>query len=162
MAEDARGCFVKMQQRSWFAACGLDADFKESYFSVSHARVIRGMHFQSPPYDHAKLVTVVQGKIVDVVLDLRRSSPTYGRHCAVELSAADGQSLYVGRGFAHGFAVLEGEATVNYMVTTEYAPDHDMGVRYDGFGYCWPVTNPILSDRDRALPPLVRLATPFS
>ncbi|MEO5367540.1 MAG: dTDP-4-dehydrorhamnose 3,5-epimerase [Magnetococcus sp. WYHC-3] len=162
MAGDARGSFVKMQQRSWFDACGLESDFRESYFSVSHDRVIRGMHFQAPPHDHAKLITVVQGKIVDVVLDLRRSSPTYGQHCAIELSAADGLSLYVSRGLAHGFAVLEGDATVNYLVTTEYAPDQDMGVRYDSFGYCWPVTDPILSGRDRALPPFSRFTTPFS
>lgn len=159
--EDARGAFVKCFHAGDFAALGLECGWRESYYSVSRRNVIRGMHFQTPPDDHAKLVTAVAGRMRDVVLDLRRGSPAYGRHLAVELSERDRTLIYLPRGVAHGFGVLGDSATVLYWVTSVHSPDRDAGVRWDSFGADWGIVEPVLSDRDRALPPLAEYRTPF-
>ena len=159
--KDKRGAFVKTFNRSSFLSHGLECDFCENYYTKSHEDVIRGMHFQTPPHDHAKLVTVIQGTIIDVILDIRRSSPTYGQHVAIELSRENRRSIYIARGLAHGFGTLSDTAIAYYMVTTEYAPEHDAGIRYDSFGYTWPITNPVMSDRDLAHPLLDCFSTPF-
>jgi dTDP-4-dehydrorhamnose 3,5-epimerase len=159
--KDKRGAFVKTFQRSFFTSHGLECDFCENYYTKSHEDVIRGMHFQTPPHDHAKLVTVIQGTIIDVILDIRRSSPTYGQHVEIELSRENRRSIYIARGLAHGFGTLSDSAIAYYMVTAEYAPDHDKGIRYDSFGYCWPITSPIISDRDLSHVPFERFATLF-
>jgi len=159
--KDKRGSFVKTYNRSFFAANGLDCDFCENYYTKSHEDVIRGMHFQCPPHDHAKLVTVIQGTIIDVILDIRRDSPTYGHHVEIELSRENRRSIYIEKGLAHGFGTLSDSAIAYYMVTAEYAPEHDTGIRYDSFGYRWPITNPTLSDRDLTLVPFDRFLTPF-
>ena len=159
--KDKRGAFVKMFQRSFFASHGLECDFCENYYTKSHEDVIRGMHFQAPPHDHAKLVTVIQGTIIDVILDIRRASPTYGQHVEIELSRENRRSIYIARGLAHGFGTLSDAAIAYYMVTTEYAPENDAGIRYDGFGYRWPITTPTVSDRDLAHPAFDRFVTPF-
>lgn len=159
--KDRRGAFVKTFLRSFFTERGLECDFCENYYTKSHEDVIRGMHFQTPPHDHAKLVTVIQGTIIDVILDIRRASPTYGRHVEIELSRENRRSIYIARGFAHGFGTLSDTAIAYYMVTSEYAPDHDAGIRYDSFGYQWPIQSPILSDRDLKHPRFGEYATPF-
>jgi len=159
--KDKRGAFVKMFQRSFFDSHGLECAFCENYYTKSHEDVIRGMHFQTPPHDHAKLVTVIQGTIIDVILDIRRSSPTYGQHIEIELSRENRRSIYIARGLAHGFGTLSDTAIAYYMATTEYAPEHDAGIRYDSFGYRWPITTPIVSDRDLAHPSFDRFITPF-
>lgn len=157
IAEDKRGSFVKNFRKSVFAARGLESDFVESYYTRSRRDVIRGMHFQRPPQDHAKLVTVIVGTILDVLLDLRKSSPTYLKTCTVELSRENRKSVYVPRGIAHGFGVLSETALAFYMVTSEYSPQHDTGVRYNSFNFEWPISNPIVSDRDMNLPLLPEL-----
>lgn len=152
--KDSRGAFVKTFHKEEFSKMGLEWDFRESYYTRSKEDVIRGMHFQVPPYDHAKLVTIIHGTVVDVILDLRTSSPTVGRHIAVELSRENRKSIYIPRGCAHGFSVLSESAIVYYMVTSEYAPDYDRGIRFDSFGYDWKVGQPIVSERDLQFPPL--------
>lgn len=100
--KDARGAFVKTFHKEEFSQMGLEWDFRESYYTRSKEDVIRGMHLQVPPYDHAKLVTIIHGTVVDVILDLRRSSPTFRQHVAVELSRENRKSIYIPRGCAHG------------------------------------------------------------
>lgn len=152
--KDARGAFVKTFHKEEFSKMGLECDFRESYYTRSKEDVIRGMHFQVPPHDHAKLVTIIHGTVADVILDLRRSSPTRGHHIAVELSRENRKSIYIPRGCAHGFSVLGESAIVYYMATSEHAPTHDKGVRFDSFGYDWKVGQPIVSERDMKFPTL--------
>lgn len=148
--KDLRGSFVKNFQKEGFERLGLECDFRESYYTRSKEDVIRGMHFQAPPYDHGKLVTVIQGTIVDVILDLRKSSPTFKQFIAIELSRENRRSIYIPRGCAHGFGVLSDIAIAFYMTTTQYAPEHDRGVRHDSFGYDWGINQPIMSERDKS------------
>jgi len=151
---DLRGRLVKTYQASDFIKNGAEVDFRESYYTFSRHNVIRGMHFQIPPNDHAKLVTVIDGVIIDVILDLRRSSPTFGQHMSVQLDGEEGKSVYIPRGCAHGFQVLGESAITFYLVTSEYSPSDDKGIRYDSFGYKWNVNNPIVSKRDLEFPNL--------
>ncbi len=159
---DERGLFVKVFTKNLFEAAGLSADFQESYYSISKRGVIRGMHFQSPPTDHAKLVYVTRGTITDVILDIRAGSPTYGQYVSVELSEENRYLAYVPPGFAHGFAARTDEATVTYVQTSMYSPDHDQGIRADSFSFDWEITHPIQSKRDQTFPALADFKTPFT
>lgn len=158
---DARGRFVKLVHREIFRANGLDDDFAEQYYSVSLPGVLRGLHFQLPPHHHHKLVACLAGTVRDVVLDLRRGLPSYGRHVSVTLSAAGGECIYIPPGCAHGFAVQEGPAILLYDVGTVHAPAHDAGIRWDSAGIDWGLREPIISDRDAALPPFAEFVSPF-
>lgn len=144
---DKRGTFVKTFHANAFREQGLTVDFQESYYSISHKNVIRGMHFQLPPYEHDKLVYVTQGDILDVIVDLRSASSTYGQYVAISLPEHT-HAVYIPRGCAHGFLTLSETATVVYNVTSVYAPQADAGIRWDSFGFEWPVQAPIISDRD--------------
>jgi dTDP-4-dehydrorhamnose 3,5-epimerase len=163
---DARGFFSETYSRRRLAEAGFDADFVQDNHSLSvEAGVVRGLHFQSPPHAQAKLVRVVRGAILDVAVDIRRGSPTWGDHAAVELSAANWRQLLVPEGFAHGFVTLEPETEVVYKVTAYYAPDHDHGLLWSdpALGIDWGIdpAAAILSDKDRAQPRLAALASPF-
>ncbi|MFN3557888.1 MAG: dTDP-4-dehydrorhamnose 3,5-epimerase family protein [Brevundimonas sp.] len=160
VAGDDRGWFWKLAHADIFAAHGLPTDFREIYCSMSAAGVLRGMHFQSPPHDHAKLVSCLDGRVLDVVLDLRPDSPTYGQSAGFELSREAGLSIYVPRGLAHGFLALE-RSTMLYNVTSVHAPSHDHGVLWNSFGFDWPVETPVLSERDQRHPALEAFASPF-
>ncbi len=158
---DARGRFVKLFHAPSFATLGLCTEFREQYLTTSHRDVLRGMHFQTPPHDHVKLVYCLSGRVLDVALDLRRASATYGQAFSTELDGGENQGLYIPRGFAHGFLTLSPEAALHYFVETAHAPDHDTGVRWDSFGFDWPVAAPLISLRDAALPPWDRRSGPF-
>ncbi len=158
---DLRGAFVKTFHEPSFEAAGLRTDWREGIYSVSARGVIRGMHFQLPPADHAKLVYCVSGRVVDVIVDLRRGSPTYGEHRCVELDSEQGTGVYVPSGCAHGFVALSEGATVRYDVTSVHSPEHDAGIAWDSFGFDWPIADPILSDRDRQQPRLDQFDSPF-
>ena len=145
---DARGSFVKTFHDSTLASEGIDFTLQESYFSFSKKDVIRGMHFQLPPHHHSKIVFCPVGAILDVVVDLRKDSPTYGRYFAHELSAKNNRAFYIPKGFAHGFKSLTEDAMTYYLVSSEYNRHHDTGVRYDSIGFDWEVKDPILSERD--------------
>jgi dTDP-4-dehydrorhamnose 3,5-epimerase len=159
---DARGDFVKVFQRSVYETNGLDPTLAEVYWSTSGHGVIRGLHLQLPPSEHAKTVTVIRGAIHDVVVDLRVGSPTFHEHVAITLSDAEPCALQVPVGCAHGFQVTSSEdAVVAYLVATEHDPERDTGVRWDSAGIEWPVADPIVSARDAALPALHELDAPF-
>jgi dTDP-4-dehydrorhamnose 3,5-epimerase len=152
---------VKIFRSDQFQEYGLDTEFAEEYYTISKRDVIRGMHFQVPPMDHAKLIYCPVGKIKDVVLDLRRGSPTYGAHEIFELDSDNRDALYISRGLAHGFHVEDEVAVVVYKVTSSYSPEHDRGIRWDSIGYDWPVKDPVLSDRDRLFPTFDEFDSPF-
>ena len=148
-ANDNRGLFVKTFNKDSFKKLSIDFEIRESYYSVSKKNVIRGMHFQLPPSDHEKLVYVVSGSIIDVVVDLRKGSETYGNYISIELSANNKKSIFIPKGLAHGFKSLEDDTITVYSVATEYNANADSGIRYNSFGFNWQVENPILSERDK-------------
>lgn len=160
--EDDRGRFVKVWHRHVFADAGLNTEYAEEYYSASRQGVIRGLHFQSPPMDHVKLVYCVAGRAQDAVLDLRLGSPTYGCHALIELSAQTGNMVYIPEGLAHGFCALSETATLVYKVSSVHSPEHDCGVLWNSAGIPWSVTDPILSERDRAHPPFGAFLSPFN
>ena len=161
LAKDPRGSFLKLFHEPSFAAAGLRTDWRESYCSSSVGGVVRGMHFQTPPADHAKLVFCLDGEVLDVVLDLRRGSPTQGQAASFALSGDEGVGVYIPSGCANGFVGLSERSTMLYMVTSAHSAEHDLGVAWDSFGFEWPVTDPILSDRDSRHPRLEDFASPF-
>lgn len=158
---DERGCFVKTYHDDLFRAHGLATDFREEYFSSSHQGVLRGLHFQTPPHAHAKLVYCVRGSVLDAAVDLRIGSPTYGRHLRQELNEDNACMLYLPAGVAHGFLALSEQALMMYKVTSTYAPASDGGIRWDSAGIDWPASQPRLSARDRELPALAEFSSPF-
>lgn len=163
---DERGWFSETWSRARFHAAGIDCDFVQDNHSRSEpAGVIRGLHFQRPPYAQAKLVRCVRGAILDVVVDLRAGSPTFGQHHAVELSAQSGDQLFVPPSFAHGFVTLQPGTEVAYKVTAAYAPAHEAGLAWDDpdLNIAWPVAaaEAVLAERDRHWPRLRDLDTPF-
>lgn len=145
---DDRGEFVKTIHAETFIENNLEYRFTESFFSVSKKDVIRGMHFQLPPADHVKLVYVVTGAIIDVVLDIRKESRTYGKFFSIELSSNNRKGIYIGKGFAHGFLSLEDNTTVEYHTSTSQDRNLERGIKYDSFGYNWNVERPTVSKRD--------------
>lgn len=164
---DRRGFFSEVYNRESFAAAGLDAEFVQDNHSLSTERgVIRGLHFQSPPHEQGKLVRIVRGAVLDVIVDIRHGSPTFGRHVAVELSSENWTQLWVPIGFAHGFCTLSEDTEVLYKVTGYYAPQADHGLAFDDpdLAIHWPVEPPlaILSDKDRKHPRLKDLPRYFA
>lgn len=159
--EDNRGKFIKTFTKDFFLEKGISINIQETYYSISHKDVIRGMHFQTPPYEHIKLVYVPFGRILDVVIDLRKNSLTYGKYFSIELSSENGKILIIPEGLAHGFKSLEDNTNVTYMQTTCYSPNNDDGIRYDSFGFDWQCDNPKISDRDLLFQSLKQFVTPF-
>ncbi len=156
---DRRGVFTETYSERDFAALGIHDRFVQDNQSRSErAGTVRGLHFQAPPREQAKLVRVLSGSVLDVVVDLRRSSTSYGRHLAVGLDAADGHQLYVPPGFAHGFCTLEPGTAVAYKVSAPFTPELDRCLAWDDpeLGLPWPFgpAEAVLSDRDRRAPRL--------
>lgn len=160
-ANDERGSFVKTFHHSALLQEGIDFTLRESFYSVSHQDVIRGMHFHHPPFEHDKIVFCTQGSILDVALDLRKGSSTYGKAASCELSFENNQALFIPKGFAHGFLTLSETATTFYLVSGEYEKNADDGIRYDSFGFDWGIVNPILSERDKMFTSLKDFTSPF-
>lgn len=158
--QDARGLFIKPFAKSLFTELGLETDFVEDFYSVSKQSVARGLHFQVPPRDGAKLVTCLAGRIKDVVVDIRTGSPTYGEYVEFDLDAATANLVYVPRGFAHGFYVPAGEAIVYYKVTSEYDQAADAGILWDSAAVPRP-NDAIFSERDKSFPSLRQWQSPF-
>lgn len=158
---DTRGRFVKIFHKEVFAEHKLVTNFAEEYYSVSHQGVLRGMHFQTPPQDHTKLVYCVAGKVIDVVVDLRVGSPTYNKFASFELSDQKANLIYIPPGLAHGFYVLSETAVLIYKVTTVYSPEHDNGILWNSVGIPWPDAEPIVSERDNKFVPLADFLSPF-
>lgn len=159
--KDNRGCFQKLFNEEFFKENNLESNFKEMYYSVNKKGVVRGMHFQTPPCDHAKLVYVSQGRILDAVVDIRKQSRTYLQHFTIELNSHNGKYLYIPKGFAHGFASLEDGSIVNYAQTSCYAPSHESGILSNSCGIEWPFEKPIISGRDLTFERLSDFKSPF-
>lgn len=159
--QDNRGGFQKIFNYDFFKECGLDVDFKEFYYSINKKNVLRGMHFQLPPFDHTKVVYVSKGRIKDVVVDLRKGSKTYAQCFSIELDEQKGQYLYIPKGFAHGFLAMEEGSIVNYAQTSCYSKEHDCGILHNSFGFDWQIENPIVSDRDLTFDTLQEFQSPF-
>ncbi len=155
-AGDARGLFRELWKASDFAANGLPIKFVQDNHSRSAQGVLRGLHFQTPPHAQGKLVCVLNGEIIDVAVDIRRASPTYGQWVSAVLSGDNGHALWVPPGFAHGFAVRSEMAHLMYKVTAEYAPACDKGILWNDpdVGVDWGMDAPTLSARDIAQPRL--------
>ncbi|MGB7161203.1 MAG: dTDP-4-dehydrorhamnose 3,5-epimerase [Tepidisphaeraceae bacterium] len=163
---DHRGFFSEVYSDKLLSALGIDARFVQDNQSLSAEKgVVRGLHFQLPPLAQDKLIRVVRGAVLDVALDIRRDSPTFGRHVAVVLSAENWKQMFVPAGFAHGFATLEPNTEVLYKVTNYYSPAHDRGIRWNDpkLGIDWGVTEDaaVLSERDRKHPVLADVAELF-
>jgi dTDP-4-dehydrorhamnose 3,5-epimerase len=165
---DERGFFSETFNAATFReAVGSDAVFIQDNQSLSReVGVLRGLHCQRPPFAQAKLVRVTRGRILDVAVDIRRSSPTFGRWAATELSADNWAQLFIPTGFLHGYYTLEPETEVQYKVDAPYARDHEAGVIWSDpqLGIAWPLGTaaPILSDKDRVLPCLADFTSPFA
>lgn len=153
--EDARGFFYESYNQRDYAAQGIDDIFVQDNHSRSIRNVLRGLHYQAPP-GQAKLVRVAVGAVYDVAVDVRWGSPTFGRWVGVELSAENRRQLYIPVGFAHGFCVLSEVAEFLYKVTSYYSPPDERGIIWDDpdIGIAWPVSAPLLSERDRRHPRL--------
>lgn len=154
---DHRGFFSETYNKAALAELGANLEFVQDNHSLSAERgVLRGLHFQIPPFAQDKLVRVIRGSVYDVAVDIRRGSPTYGKHVARVISAADWNQFLVPAGFAHGFCTLEANTEVIYKVTNYYSPEHDRGLLWNDpdLGIAWPIsdTEVILSEKDRALP----------
>lgn len=163
---DARGYFVETWNRKTFAEAGIDIDFVQDNCSLSaNPGTIRGLHFQRPPAPQDKLVRVLSGRVLDVAVDLRSGSETYGRHVAAELTAEGGEQLLVPVGFAHAFCTLEPDTEVAYKVSGLYSPEHDAGIIWNDpdIGIDWPLggREPTLSEKDAKLPRLADIPPPF-
>ena len=126
--EDSRGLFIKTLHEEFFSAQGLRTEFSEEYYSKSKQNVLRGLHFQTPPHDHVKMVYCVSGRILDAIVDLRIDSPTYREFRIFELSDENAKILYLDKGIAHGFYTVSPAAIVMYKVSTVYASENDKGI----------------------------------
>jgi dTDP-4-dehydrorhamnose 3,5-epimerase len=163
---DSRGFFSEVYSEAAFAAGGLIHHFVQDNHSTSaDIGTVRGLHFQLPPFSQAKLVRVTRGAIFDVAVDLRRGSPTYGRHVTARISAAEWNQIFIPIGFAHGFCTLEPDTEVLYKVSNVYAPTHDRGILWNdaALGIAWPVggTAAKLSAKDLTHPKLAELGPIF-
>ncbi len=150
--KDKRGFFMETYNEAVFRKIlGIKAKFIQDNHSKSKYGVLRGLHFQKPPYEQAKLVRCIKGKILDVIVDIRKNSPTYGKYYSVVLSSKNKKMLYIPRGFAHGFLVLSKEAEVIYKVDNKYAPQYESGIIWNDpyLNIPWPIREPILSEKDK-------------
>ncbi len=163
---DQRGYFLESFNAKQFEENIYKVDFIQDNESKSSKGVLRGLHFQKPPFEQAKLVRCVKGSVMDVAVDLRKNSPTYGKYEAVELSEENKRQLFVPRGFAHGFVVLSEEAIFSYKVDNWYAPDSDSGIIWNDMdlNINWKIEtqNILLSDKDKVLSAFKDLETPFT
>ncbi len=164
---DDRGFFSETYNKTELTAMGVNLEFVQDNHSLSVGRwVVRGLHFQIPPFAQDKLVRVIRGSVFDVAVDIRHGSPTYGKHVARVISAADWNQFLIPAGFAHGFCTLESNTEVIYKVTNYYSPEYDRGVLWNDpdLGIAWPVNEgeAILSNKDRNLPRFSELLDYFN
>jgi dTDP-4-dehydrorhamnose 3,5-epimerase/CDP-3, 6-dideoxy-D-glycero-D-glycero-4-hexulose-5-epimerase len=146
--EDLRGELIKPFNFDQYSRLDVNLDFKETWFTKSKKDVIRAMHLQIEEMACEKLVSVINGSVIDVVLDLRPNSETYGNYFEIELNDKTPKALYIPQGCAHGYRVLENNTITMYKATKVHSEKHDLGIKWDSFGYDWNIKNPILSDKD--------------
>ena len=165
LREDERGFFARSWCREELVAHGLSGELAQCNVSYNRSRgTLRGMHYQAPPHAEAKLVTCTRGRIHDVIVDLRRSAPTFKQWWSAELSADNRRRLYVPEGFAHGFLTLDDDCEVHYQMSTPYRPESARGVRYDdpAFAIAWPFAPTVVGERDLAFDPFDEATCEFS
>jgi len=164
--EDERGYFLESFNLKKFEEIIYPVKFVQDNESKSSKGVLRGLHFQKPPFHQAKLVRCVEGNVLDVAVDIRKGSPTYGKHIAVELSGENKKQLFVPRGFAHGFSVLSETAVFAYKVDNDYAPEYDAGIRWNdtNLNINWGLeeNDVLISGKDKTLPFLSEFENPFN
>ena len=158
--EDLRGTFVKTYHENLYRELGISFTAREEYYSVSKKDVIRGMHFQTPPFDHEKIVGCTRGSVLDVLLDLRQGNG-YGATASVRLSGAEHYLVYIPKGIAHGFLSLEPDSLMTYKTSAIHMPDSDLGIHWNSFGFNWGLENPILSPRDQQHVAFGKFQSPF-
>ncbi|PTX22683.1 dTDP-4-dehydrorhamnose 3,5-epimerase [Pontibacter mucosus] len=160
---DDRGYFMETFSMKWFEPFGLKPNFVQDNQSVSTKGVLRGLHFQKPPHAQGKLVRVTTGKALDVAVDLRKESPTYGQHVACVLDSEKHNVFYIPEGFAHGFVALEDNTTFLYKCTDFYAPQTEGGILWNdpALGIDWGIAEPLVSPKDEVLPLLENFSSPF-
>lgn len=160
---DERGYFLESYKASDFQHAGIAGGFVQDNHSVSTRGVLRGLHYQLPPFAQGKLVRVLEGCVWDVAVDIRPDSPSFGKWYGIELSALDSRMFYIPPGFAHGFVTLSDRAQFFYKCSCEYRKQSEAGIRWDDpkIGIAWPIAEVIVSERDRSLP-FFSEAMPFS
>lgn len=159
--DDIRGSFFKTYTTQLFSSAGISFTLQEEFFSISQKNVLRGMHFQIPPHDHNKIVMCLCGRVLDVLLDLRKDSPTYGKHSQLELNGDSTKSVWIPRGIAHGFLSLEDNTLMSYKTDSAYSWEHDVGIKWDSFGMDWGQGNYLISHRDQLHQSFVDFHSPF-
>ncbi len=160
---DERGYFFESYNKAAFAAAGIPDEFVQDNQSLSQKGALRGLHFQAPPFAQGKLVRVISGAVLDVVVDIRKNSATYGRHFSAELTGENFMMLWIPAGFAHGFATLEDNTVFSYKCTNLYNKESEGGLLWNdpALGIQWGISNPILSEKDKINPELASLVSPF-
>lgn len=158
---DQRGVFVKNWHPEFLTLLGREFVVREEFYSFSARGVLRGMHFQTPPHAHDKLVSCLAGEALDVVVDLRCKSGTYGCAAAIQLRGDSPSAVFIPAGFAHGFLSLSAETLMSYKTSVIYHAESDRGLAWDSIDFKWPIENPILSSRDSLHPPLSEFKSPF-
>ena len=148
--KDSRGCFFESWNAKKFKQLGISEDFVQDNQSVSSKGVLRGLHFQNPPYAQAKLVRVIKGSVLDVAVDLRKNSPTYGEHVSVILSEQNNKSFFIPKGFAHGFLSLEDNTVFNYKCSDYYNKESEGSLLWndEDLKIDWQIDNPLVSEKD--------------
>ena len=148
--KDSRGCFFESWNAKKFKQLGISEDFVQDNQSVSSKGVLRGLHFQNPPYAQAKLVRVIKGSVLDVAVDLRKNSPTYGKHVSVILSEQNNKSFFIPKGFAHGFLSLEDNTVFNYKCSDYYNKESEGSLLWndEDLKIDWQIDNPLISEKD--------------
>jgi len=163
---DDRGYFLESYNKKEFEKAIGEISFVQDNESKSSKGVLRGLHFQKPPYTQAKLVRCIEGKVLDVAVDIREGSETFGQHVTVELTGENKKQVFIPRGFAHGFLVLSESAIFAYKVDNSYAPTHDAGIRWDDslLNIQWGVSESdvLVSEKDAKLPFFLEFETPFT
>jgi dTDP-4-dehydrorhamnose 3,5-epimerase len=164
--EDERGYFLESYNEKEFEQAICKVSFVQDNESKSSKGVLRGLHFQKPPFNQAKLMRCIAGRVLDVAVDIRKGSPTYGKHVAIELSGENKKQVFVPKGFAHGFSVLSKTAVITYKVDNRYAPEYDAGIRFDDealqIDWRLPPAEVQLSEKDKDLPSFKDLDSPFN
>jgi dTDP-4-dehydrorhamnose 3,5-epimerase len=161
--EDHRGHFFESFREDVLAQNGVETKFIQDNQSLSQKGILRGLHFQAPPFAQGKLVRVIQGAVLDVAVDIRKNSPTYGQHVAIELTESNFLMMYIPVGFAHGFLTLEDNTIFTYKCTDYYHPEVEGGVLWNSpeLNIPWKIENPILSAKDEKLPSFKDFISPF-
>lgn len=160
---DPRGYFYESYNKEKFVSAGINIEFVQDNQSLSQKGIVRGLHFQAPPFDQGKLVRVIQGAVLDVAVDIRKNSPTYGQNFSIELSAQNRTMFYIPPGFAHGFETLEDNTIFLYKCTDVYNKQSEGGLLWNDaeLGIKWQSSDPLISEKDKILPLFKDLVSPF-